>query len=169
MKQLESTTVTVGENTFYIRPFPAFKAANISGKLASIVTPLLAGLLPLADKIGEDGKGAFDVSLDEAAPAITGAFSALSGDKLESILKELLITNKNVSFDDQTTGKTVLLTEDAANELFCTDTQDMFLLAFEVIKLNFKGFFEKLGSRFGSAIAALRNKTAAPSGASMAG
>ena len=30
MKQQETTQKTIGENTFYIRPFPAFRAANIS-------------------------------------------------------------------------------------------------------------------------------------------
>lgn len=167
MKQLESRTVTVGDNTFYIRPFPAFKAANISGQLAGLITPIVGGLLPLADKVG-DGKGALDLSLDEAAPVVTGAFSSLSGDRLEALLKELLTNNKNVSVDDPASGKAVLLSEDTANEIFCGDTQDMFLLAYEVIKLNFGGFFKKLGDQFGSAFAVLKNKTA-PSTASMAG
>ena len=33
MKQQETTQKTIGENKFYIRPFPAFRAANISGEL----------------------------------------------------------------------------------------------------------------------------------------
>ena len=40
MKQLESREVTIGENKFYIRPMPAFKAANISGELANLVMPI---------------------------------------------------------------------------------------------------------------------------------
>ena len=30
LKQLETREVTVGENIFYIRPLPAFKAANMT-------------------------------------------------------------------------------------------------------------------------------------------
>ena len=33
MKQMEPTTVMIGGMSFYITPFPAFKAANISGEL----------------------------------------------------------------------------------------------------------------------------------------
>ena len=159
MKQLEIRTVTVGENTFYVKPFPAFKAANISGQLATLVTPIVGGVLPLIDSIGGE-KGLMDINMDEAAPAISGAFSALSGDKLEHLLRELLVVNKNVSFDNPETGKTTLLTEDTVNEIFCTDTQDMFILAFEVIKLNFNGFFKKLGDQFGSAFASLQSRMA---------
>lgn len=167
MKQLESRTASIGDNTFYIRPFPAFKAANISGQLATLITPIVGSLLPLAEVVG-GGKGALDLNLEDAAPAIVGAFSSLSGDKLEALLRELLTANKNVSVDDPDTGKTVLLTEDIANELFCADAQDMFMLAFEVIKVNYSGFFKKLGDQFGSAFVALKNKVA-PSTSSMAG
>ena len=50
---------------------------------------------------------------------------------------------------EQPGEKVRLLTEDLANEVFCTDVQDMFILAFEVIRTNYNGFFKKLGDRFG--------------------
>ena len=37
MKQMEVTEKKIGDNTFYIKPFPAFVAVNISGDLASVV------------------------------------------------------------------------------------------------------------------------------------
>ena len=157
MKQLESRTATIGENVFYIRPLPAFKAANMSGELASLVLPLLAGLAPLATGANRD-KGLFDIDLEEAAPAIGNAFSAVSGDKLEAILKHLLIAGKNISVETPDSEKPQLLTEDLANEVFCEEVQDMFLLAFEVIRTNYNGFFKKLGTRFGPAIEALTKK-----------
>lgn len=157
MKQLETKTVAVGDNTFYIRPFPAFKAANISGQLATMITPMIGGLLPLAKCVGNQSQNRlFDINIEDAAPAIAGAFSSLSGDRLEELLKQLLIVSQNISMDDPETGKAVRLTEEVANEVFCGDTQDMFLLATEVIKLNFNGFFEKLGSQFGSAFVAMK-------------
>lgn len=162
MKQLDSHSKAIGENTFYIRPLPAFKAANLSGELATLILPLLSGLLPLYDgeNAGLDVENIdlFDIDLEKAAPTISGAFSSLSGDKLEAILKHLLIAGKNISVDTPDSEKTQLLTEDLANELFCGDVQDMFLLAFEVIRTNYKGFFKKLTGRFGTVMGAIMKK-----------
>ena len=59
MKQMEVTEKKIGDNTFYIKPFPAFVAVNISGDLASVVTPLLGGVAALVGgKVGEDGSSA---------------------------------------------------------------------------------------------------------------
>lgn len=158
MKQLESREVTVGENTFYIRPLPAFKAANLSGELAALVLPLVTGLtslIPSGTTAENMGNGLFDIDVKDAGPAISAAFSSLSGDKIESILKHLLIAGKNISVE--VPGERVqILTEDLANEVFCEDVQDMFILAFEVIRTNYNGFFKKLGGRFGPVVEALK-------------
>ena len=169
MKQLEPRTVTVGENKFYIRPLPAFKAANLTGELAALVLPIVSGLAPLLDKVdsGKEGKGLMDLNIEDAAPAISGAFSSLSGDKLEAILKHLLIAGKNIAIETPDDENPTVLTEDLANEVFCEDVQDMFLLAFEVIRTNYNGFFKKLGGRFGSLIEGL-TKTGTPRQENMA-
>lgn len=164
MKQLESREVTVGENIFYIRPLPAFKAANLSGELAALVLPLVTGLtslIPAGTTAENMGNGLFDIDVKDAGPAISAAFSSLSGDKIEAILKHLLIAGKNISVE--VPGERVqILTEDLANEVFCEDVQDMFILAFEVIRTNYNGFFKKLGGRFGPVVEALK-KTVTPS------
>lgn len=164
MKQLESREVTVGENIFYIRPLPAFKAANLSGELAALVLPLVTGLtslIPAGTTAENIGNGLFDIDVKDAGPAISAAFSSLSGDKIEAILKHLLIAGKNISVE--VPGERVqILTEDLANEVFCEDVQDMFILAFEVIRTNYNGFFKKLGGRFGPVVEALK-KTVTPS------
>ena len=156
MKQLETREVTVNGNRFYIKPFPAFKAANMSAELAALVTPLLSGFAPLVSKAGSD-TNLLDIDIEDAIPSITKAFSALSGDRLEAILKHLLVAGENVSYEPE--GEKVrLLTEDLANEIFCEEVQDMFILAFEVIRTNYNGFFKKLGDRFGSVIEGLNTK-----------
>lgn len=164
MKQLESREVTVGENIFYIRPLPAFKAANLSGELAALVLPLVTGLtslIPAGTSAENMGNGLFDIDVKDAGPAISAAFSSLSGDKIEAILKHLLIAGKNISVE--VPGERVqILTEDLANEVFCEDVQDMFILAFEVIRTNYNGFFKKLGGRFGPVVEALK-QTVTPS------
>ncbi len=150
LKQLEYREVTVGENIFYIRPLPAFKAANMTGELAALVLPLISGLAPLLSAVDseKEGNGLLDIKVEDAAPAIAGAFSSIEGDKVEQILRHLLIAGSNISVE-QPGEKARLLTEDLANEVFCTDVQDMFILAFEVIRTNYSGFFKKLGDRFG--------------------
>lgn len=175
MKQQEVRKVTIGENNFYIRPLPAFRAANLTGELTALVVPLLSGFAPLLEAVGrsegnekdkpkeenglfkdkpEEKGGLFDVNIADAAPAIAGAFSSLSGDKLENLLNHLVITGGNIAIE-QPGEKAEVLSKELADEVFCTDIQDMFILAFEVIHTNYNGFFAKLGGRFGQVIGGL--------------
>lgn len=147
MKRMEVTEKQIGENTFYLRPFPAFTAANISGELASLITPMISGLAPVF--AGKSLDQVMTMEMEDAMPAFSDAFSALSGDKVERMMKKLLVDHENISVDIPETGKTAVLNLDLANEVFCGDVQDMFLLCFEVIKINFSGFFRKLGAQFG--------------------
>ena len=153
MKQTEVIEKVIGENHFYIRPFPAFVAANISGELAALLTPVIGGLAPVIMNSGNDNDNGniLDMEIEDAVPALTTAFSGLSGDKFERIMKKLLIDSRNISVESPSTDNMVtLMTYDIANEVFCGEVQDMFILCYEVIRLNFKGFFKKLGGRFGN-------------------
>ena len=51
LKQLEPKKETIGGLNFYIRPFPAMIAANLTGDLASLLTPVLAALMPLVGNV----------------------------------------------------------------------------------------------------------------------
>ena len=152
MKLLEPRIVKIGENTFYIRPLPAFRAAGLTAELTAllgpVVTPFL-NLLSLAN--AESGKNALDMELDfgKLTPELSKAFASLDPDKVEMILKHLIIRGENISFSSPDSKENILLTEDAANELFCLDVQEMYKLAYEVIKTNYTGFFKKLKTRFG--------------------
>lgn len=53
LKQLEPVVETIGDYKFYITPFPALKAANMTGELASLMLPLFGALAPLV----KDGDG----------------------------------------------------------------------------------------------------------------
>ena len=94
----------------------------------------------------------FDMNIDEMAPALTCAAATLSGEKIEYLVRKLLINHRNISVVAAGSEKAELLTEDLLNELFCGDIQDMFILAAEVVRINFDGFFGKLGSQFGVAL-----------------
>ena len=172
MKQMEVTMKTIGESVFYLKPFPAFVAVNISGELSSMLAPLVGSIaalvgddINLSDLDGgsvstENLASIMDADIEKALPIFTEAFSKLSGDKMERIIKKLLIDHKNISVESEATeGKVSLLTYELANEVFCGDIQDMFVLCYEVIKLNFGGFFKKLGGQFGNLKASAKATT----------
>lgn len=160
MKQQDAAQVTAGGITFYIRPFPAFKSVNLFGQLTKTIAPVAGGLLALIEGTGNE-QNIFDLNLKDAAPALAGAVSELSGSTVEALMRQLLVDYGNVAYDDPETGSTMKLTMDKANELFCGEVQDMFVLAMEVVKLNYNGFFKKLAARFGSAITKFKELMAA--------
>lgn len=125
--------------TFYIRPFPGWTSMEVHGELAASLLPLLA---PIA---GNNSEG--DV-LDIDISSFTKAMSSLSGKKLVTIFKSLITDHKNISVETESGVK--LLDNDLSNEIFCGELQDMFILAWEVIRVNFPSIFEKAGSLFGS-------------------
>lgn len=146
LKQVEPIVEKIGDFKFYITPFAAFKAANLTGELASTLAPLLGVLAPLVN----DNKDLLDIDAGDAANAMQSC-SALSGDKLEKLMKKLLLGGHIVVEIENEYGEKdgKMLDEDLANEVFCGDVQDMFMLCFHVIKLNFNGFFKRLAGRFG--------------------
>lgn len=168
MKQLKTTEKVIGESHFYIRPFPAFTAANISGELASVLSPMLGGLVALIgadsgeekDKKQNKPKNFLDADVEDAVPVLAKSFSSLSGDKFENLMKKLLCDHKNISVESEVTGGQVVnMDYDTANEIFCGDVQDMYILCWEVIKINFAGFFKKIGAQFGGLQEVLQKMT----------
>ena len=159
MKQFEPIERTINGKTFYIRPFPAFTASNVSGELFSAILPMIGSVAPMATNAIKDWSVSAidaDIDLDSTVPAIAKGLSGLSGDRVESLLKRLLVKYRNISVEMEGTGDSQPLTEDLANEVFCGNVQDMFILAAEVIRVNYSGFFERLGNLFGGHLDALR-------------
>lgn len=148
MKQFDPTNVTVNGYKFHIFPFPAFKAANMSGELISVLGPALGSLLTLLGNDENEGSNLLDVNLEKSAPAIAGAFATINGDKIEGLLKRLLISGRNITVELEE-GDAQYLTEDCLNEIFCGAVEGMYVLAFHVIKTNFGGFFKKFESLSG--------------------
>lgn len=150
MRQMEVTKKKIGDNTFYIKPFGAFAAARISGEISATIGPVVGVLVPLANMMGND-KSITDLNVEEAVPVITGALASIDGDRVEKLLKVLLIDNRNVSVASaETDGEVELLTYDLANEIFCCGLDDMVRLCIEVARINYGGFFEKVTGQFGS-------------------
>jgi hypothetical protein len=173
LRQTEPMKETIGDYNFYIRPFPAMVAANLTGDLASMLTPVLAALLPFVGNGDGEGDsdsdgGLMDIDVDQAASTIAKSMDGFSGNKVEAMMRKLLVTYKNIAVEipvydeyDTLTGEyeQEILSMDLVNEIFCGEVQDMFILAFYVIRLNFNGFFKKLAGRFGKAGEVLVKKT----------
>lgn len=157
LKQIEPIREKVGDYIFYITPFPAFKAANITGELASVLAPLLSVLAPLAGNGSAENNNAesgslMDIDAGRAAEAMANC-SAISGDRLEKLMHKLLLGGHIVVETSDLNGNVEAqrLDMDLANELFCGEVQDMFVLCFHVIRLNFNGFFKRFTARSGKA------------------
>lgn len=153
LKQMETTKVRVGENHFYIKPFPAFKAANLTGELASVLSPLLAAVAPL---VGGDGgiENIMDMDVEKVGEKMAEGMMGninISGDKIEALMRKLLLGGNIVIEYEDDEGETQQekLDKDLADEVFCGNVQDMFVLCVHVIKLNFNGFFGKIASLSG--------------------
>jgi hypothetical protein len=154
MKQFDvKATRVLNGGTFFIRPFPAFVSANLSGEIASLIMPALAAVVPSAGGKTPEG-GVLDMDVKDAAPAL----ASINGDRVESLLKKLLVKHRNISVELAGEREAQPLTEDLANDLFCGDAQDMFILAFDVVRVNFSGFFTKIGGPFGALTDALTRK-----------
>ena len=153
LKRTDKIKKTIGDYDFYISKFGAFKSANLSGELLRLFTPILASAVPtLASLLKEDTDNILDRELDSFAPAFAGAFNNLSGKEIELLMRKLLIEEQNISFVPKgcmDVNQCQILTMDDADEIFCGDVQDMYLLAIAVIQENYKGFFSKLASQYG--------------------
>jgi hypothetical protein len=156
MKQMEVTKKNINGTDFYIKPFPAMKASNISGDLTAFLAPVLTVIVPLIGSVNDDesqegAKGFMDIDIDRYLPQIVTALSATDGDKVETMVRKLLVDHNNVSYDDEK-GNITRLTYEDVNEIFCGRIFDMYRLCYEVVKVNFGGFFDSIGSLFGSAL-----------------
>ena len=157
MKQHDiKRTRIIDGNTFYVRPFGAFTSANLSGEVTSLVVPIIGSVAPafLGASTGEDFSLG-DVDLETIAPALVKGLESFSGDKVEALLKKLLVKHNNVSVQLEGERDAQILTEDLADEVFCGETQGLFVLAVDVIMANYSGFFKKAAGVFGGQLKGL--------------
>lgn len=144
LKQIEPKSVTIEDVDFAIYPFGAMQAANLSGELGKFFGPMVAGLVPLI--LGDSDEDVLSADLKDAMPLITMAFSTLDGDNVEKLLRKLLIVGKNISCqyrDDNGGVVQSILDQELIDNIFCQNIDGLYRLAYEVINVNFSGFFKK--------------------------
>lgn len=152
---LTSKEVLIGGTSFYISPFPVFAAARITAHLSKTLSPVLGGLIALIgdDDNNEEGKETGEEeNIANSITAFTISMGSLNPAEFEKLARELLVNSRNIAFKNADCPDGEILTEDAINALFAGNTQNMYILAFHVIKENYSGFFEKFKTLSGNAI-----------------
>ena len=128
--------VTVGEHTFSVRKFDIFTNSRITFNIMSTVAPLLGSLDALSgDSEEEHGENILS--------NLTGALAGMDGNRLEALLRELLLDEGCIAYDNER------LTKDTLNEIFCGDLYGLLHLAVKVFMLNNEKSFTMLGTQFG--------------------
>ena len=151
---LNTKEVQIDGISFFISPFPVFTAARITAQLSKVLSPILGGVIALLgseDETGEDTEKDLSENVVAAIPAFTAAMQGLSPVEFEKLARELLVNSRNIAFKNQDYSNGEILTEDAVNAIFAGNTQNMYILAFHVIKENYGGFFGKFKIPSGNA------------------
>ncbi len=151
---LKTKEVQIDGTSFFISPFPVFTAARITAQLSKVLSPILGGVIALLgseDETGEDTEKDLSENVVAAIPAFTAAMQGLSPVEFEKLARELLVNSRNIAFKNQDYPNGEILTEDAVNAIFAGNTQNMYILAFHVIKENYGGFFGKFKIPSGNA------------------
>lgn len=158
---LKKNEVHVGGATFYVAPFPVFTSARITAMLAKVVSPVIGSIIVLlgGDEEGMEEDYVTASDLDSAMQAFASAIGTLNPADFERLMRELLVNSRNIVWANEENRDGEILTEDDLNALFAGDVQNMYILAYHVLKTNFRGFFEKFKSLSGSRMAeALKGK-----------
>lgn len=151
---LNTKEVQIDGISFFISPFPVFTAARITAQLSKVLSPILGGVIALLgseDETGEDTEKDLSENVVAAIPAFIAAMQGLSPVEFEKLARELLVNSRNIAFKNQDYPNGEILTEDAVNAIFAGNTQNMYILAFHVIKENYGGFFGKFKIPSGNA------------------
>ena len=147
---LNTKEVQIDGISFFISPFPVFTAARITAQLSKVLSPILGGVIALLGSEDETGEDTSE-NVVAAIPAFTAAMQGLSPVEFEKLARELLVNSRNIAFKNQDYPNGEILTEDAVNAIFAGNTQNMYILAFHVIKENYGGFFGKFKIPSGNA------------------
>ena len=151
MKRDDNKKVTLGGYNFYIYPFGAMRAAHISGDLFGVAAPLVAAIASLlsANGLDDSNESIMDMDAGKAIRYIIPAFSTINGETVEKLIRLLIIKYQNVAYDTDEDQVAKWLDENEVDIVFRRDLPNLYMLAWEVIKLNFGGFFEMLSNLFG--------------------
>ena len=147
------TEVEVSGYSFYIEHFDPFTAISVLGDLQKIVTPILGKFTEnLATEGDTDVMDSDFQNLMSAKGALSSVFNALhehvDGETLVKTLKLLL--RKELIAVSIEGAKPERLTDEVIIRIFNGDIGGILELAYQVVKVNYEGFFTTAANRFGT-------------------
>ena len=146
---MEAQDVSIGEIRFKVRPLGAMNAAYVFGDVTAIVLPIM-GTVAVSSGNDEEASGMEmfqGMNLD--SESLANALGKINGQKLTTLLDELVLKYGNVSFQDED-DHWVVLTRSDFDEIFCADLIGAVKLCAAVIRQNYSGFFDGLSTLFGN-------------------
>lgn len=149
LKRMEARDVSIGEIRFKVRPLGAMNAAYVFGDVTAIVLPIMGTVAVSSgnDEEASDMEMFQGMNLD--SESLANALGKINGQKLTTLLDELVLKYGNVSFQDED-DHWVVLTRSDFDEIFCADLIGAVKLCAAVIRQNYSGFFDGLSTLFGN-------------------
>ena len=149
LKRMEAQDVSIGEIRFKVRPLGAMNAAYVFGDVTAIVLPIMGTVAVSSgnDEEASDMEMFQGMNLD--SESLANALGKINGQKLTTLLDELVLKYGNVSFQDED-DHWVVLTRNDFDEIFCADLIGAVKLCAAVIRQNYSGFFDGLSTLCGN-------------------
>ena len=149
LKRMEAQDVSIGEIRFKVRPLGAMNAAYVFGDVTAIVLPIMGTQAVSSGNDDEASDMEMFQGMNLDSESLANALGKINGQKLTTLLDELVLKYGNVSFQDED-DHWVVLTRSDFDEIFCADLIGAVKLCAAVIRQNYSGFFDGLSTLFGN-------------------
>ena len=149
LKRMEAQDVSIGEIRFKVRPLGAMNAAYVFGDVTAIVLPIMGTVAVSSGNDDEASGMEMFQGMNLDSESLANALGKINGQKLTTLLDELVLKYGNVSFQDED-DHWVVLTRNDFDEIFCADLIGAVKLCAAVIRQNYSGFFDGLSTLFGN-------------------
>lgn len=149
LKRMEAQDVSIGEIRFKVRPLGAMNAAYVFGDVTAIVLPIMGTVAVSSGNDDEASGMEMFQGMNLDSESLANALGKINGQKLTTLLDELVLKYGNVSFQDED-DHWVVLTRSDFDEIFCADLIGAVKLCAAVIRQNYGGFFDGLSTLFGN-------------------
>ena len=149
LKRMEAQDVSIGEIRFKVRPLGAMNASYVFGDVTAIVLPIMGTVAVSSGNDDEASDMEMFQGMNLDSESLANALGKINGQKLTTLLDELVLKYGNVSFQDED-DHWVVLTRSDFDEIFCADLIGAVKLCAAVIRQNYSGFFDGLSTLFGN-------------------
>lgn len=136
LAKFETKNKKIGDNVFYVCPFPPFQALELLGDIQAVVTTAMKDSISAVDK---ESESVLDAKINIGV-IIAGFGKNLTGNVLVKFANRM-IDAEYVSVMQKGEDEAVKLTEALANNLFSAKLTDMLKLLYFIIEVNYSDFF----------------------------